>query len=106
LTDDTSFCPDVAPTFYDPNVNNVTEALRVLDETIGLGAGERHWAYAAFYESEGWTEANATEIKGVRHALAPPLSSACALPTSMRWYFIMYRSNFHRCEAPQSHSAK
>lgn len=73
LTNDTSFCPpeDFDPP-YNPNVNNVTEAIRVLDESIGsLNSTERHWAYAAFYEPEGWTEDTAPLIKGVRHPFPP-----------------------------------
>ena len=72
LTEDTSFCPDPSiTTSYDRDVDNVEEAIRVLNDTIG--STERHWAYAAFYELEGWTEANATEIKGVRCLFpAPP----------------------------------
>jgi len=74
LATDTSFCPDPPEDFdppYDPNVNNITESLRVLDDPNTFS--DRHWAYAAFYEWEGWTEAKATEIKGVRCLFpAPP----------------------------------
>jgi len=77
LARDTSFCPTEDPFNpdkdpYDPNVNNVTEALRVLDDPVSFPG--RHWAYAAFYEPEGWTEENAPKIKGVRRPFPLPCS--------------------------------
>lgn len=76
LANDTTFCPDEdrnpSNLPYDPNVNNVEEAIGVLDNTVG--STDRHWAYAAFYEPEGWTEENAPKIKGVRRPFPLPCS--------------------------------
>jgi len=73
LANDTSNCnnPVQGPSATSPNVNDVTAAIAVLNNTIGESAPNRHWAYAAFYEPEGWTEDTAPMIKGVRHASAP-----------------------------------
>jgi len=78
LANDTSNCNDEVegPSATSPNVNDVTAAIAVLNTTIGQTTPERHWAYAAFYEPEGWTEDTAPMIKGVRHALAPLSSSS------------------------------
>jgi len=70
LANDTSFCKADRALNYEPNVNNVTESLRVLDDPDIYT--NRHWSYAAFYEPEGWTtELRAPLIKGVRRLSSP-----------------------------------
>lgn len=70
LTNDTSYCPIKPDPRDSPQVNDVDSSLSVLDTST-----DRHWAYTAFYEPEGWTEDTAPMIKGVRHLL--PRANAC-----------------------------